>query len=278
MRKNKKFFYPAYYFTTHYSAFPIFTEQVKALLKEIVIAFQSFDEANRFIREHKMVKWIIIPGIIYTLLFIVAMILFARSANGAVTWLSQQLRIEPWLEKERSPALAFLFVMMGIMLRIVLFLFYFSLFKYLILIIGSPVFAYLSEKTEAIIENREHHFNLKQLLPDAMRGIKLALRNAGWQTVYMIALIFLSLFPVAGWIAPLIAVIVECYYYGSSMLDYGLARNDFTLPKSIFYSGRHKGLSIGNGIVFYIMHAVIILAPAFAIIASNLSVIKVKND
>jgi len=26
------------------------------------------------------------------------------------------------------------------------------------------------------------------------------------------------------------------------------------------------------------MHAVIILAPAFAIIASNLSVIKVKND
>ena len=248
------------------------------MLKEIVIAFQSFDEANRFIREHKMVRWIIVPGIIYTLLFIVAMILFARSANGAVTWLSQQLRIEPWLEKERSPVLAFLFVMMGIMLRIVLFLFYFSLFKYLILIIGSPVFAYLSEKTEAIIENREHSFNLKQLLPDAMRGVKLALRNAGWQTVYMIALIFLSLFPVAGWIAPLIAVIVECYFYGFSMLDYGLARNDFTLPKSIFYSGRHKGLSVGNGIVFYLMHAVIILAPAFAIIASNLSVIKVKND
>jgi CysZ protein len=81
------------------------------LLKEIVIAFQSFDEANRFIREHKMIKWIIIPGIIYALLFIVAMILFARSANDAVTWLSQQLRIEPWLEKERSPLLAFLFVM-----------------------------------------------------------------------------------------------------------------------------------------------------------------------
>lgn len=248
------------------------------MLKEIVIAFQSFDEANRFIREHKMFRWILVPGIIYALLFIVAMILFARSANDAVTWLSQQLRIEPWLEKERSPFLAFLFVMMGIMLRIVLFLFYFSLFKYLILIIGSPVFAYLSEKTEAIIENREHHFNLKQLLPDAMRGVRLALRNAGWQTVYMIALIFLSLFPVAGWIAPLIAVIVECYYYGFSMLDYGLARNDFPIPRSIFYSGRHKGLSIGNGIVFYLMHAIIIFAPAFAIIASNLSVIKVKND
>ena len=248
------------------------------MLKEIVIAFQSFGEANRFIREHKMYKWIIVPGIIYTLLFIVAMILFGRSANGAVTWLSTQLNIEPWLEKERNSLLSFLFVMMGIMLRIVLFLFYFSLFKYLILIIGSPVFAYLSEKTEAIIENREHHFNWKQLLPDAMRGAKLALRNAGVQTVYMVALIFLSLFPLAGWIAPIIAVLVECYFYGFSMLDYGLARNDFSLPKSIYYSGKHKGLSLGNGIIFYIMHVVIIFAPAFAIIASNLSVIKVKND
>ena len=255
----------------------IFT-QIYVLLKEIIIAFQSFEEANRFIREHKMIKWIIIPGIIYTLMFIVAMILFARSANEAVNWLSQQLRIEPWLQQERNAFLAFIFVMMGIMLRLVLFLFYFSLFKYLILIIGSPVFAYLSEKTEAIIEKREYKFNPRQILPDAKRGIRLAFRNAGWQTVYMIGLIFLSLIPVVGWITPLIAVIVECYYYGFSMLDYGLARNDFTLQKSVFYSGRHKGLSIGNGIVFYLMHVVIVFAPAFAIIASSISVIKVKTD
>src|SRR5262245_8793659 len=78
----------------------------------------------------------------------------------------------------------------------ILFLSYFILFKYLILIIGSPVFAYLSEKTEAIIENREYKFNLKQLLPGAKRGMRLAIRNAGWQTVYMIGLILLSLFPV----------------------------------------------------------------------------------
>ena len=225
-----------------------------------------------------MLKWTIIPGIIYTLLFIVAMILFIRSANDAVSWLSQQLRIEPWLQKERNPFLSFIFVMMGIMLRLVLFLFYFSLFKYIILIIGSPVFAYLSEKTEATLENREYKFNLKQILPDAKRGIRLAVRNAGLQTLYMIGLIFLSLIPVIGWITPLIAVIIECYYYGFSMLDYGLARNDIKLQQSYFYTSRHKGLAIGNGIVFYLMHAVIVFAPAFAIIASSLSVIKVKSE
>jgi CysZ protein len=264
--------------TGHSSPLLFIFTQIYVLLKEIVIAFQSFGEANLFVRKHKMVKWIIVPGIIYALLFIVAMILFARSANDAVSWLSQQLRIEPWLQQERSPILAFIFVMAGIMLRLVLFLFYFALFKYLILIIGSPVFAYLSEKTEAIIDNREYKFNFKQLLPDAKRGIRLALRNAGWQTVYMIGIILLSLIPVIGWITPLIAVIVECYYYGFSMLDYGLAKNDFTLQKSVYYSGRHKGLSIGNGIVFYMMHVVIVFAPAFAIIASSLSLIKEKTD
>ena len=48
------------------------------------------------------------------------------------------------------------------MLRLILFCFT-SFFKYIILIIGSPVFAYLSEKTEAIIEGKEHRFNWKDI-------------------------------------------------------------------------------------------------------------------
>ena len=77
-----------------------------------------------------------------------------------VSWISDQLGIEVWLQKERSEWLSFFFVMTGMMLRLVLVLFYFSLFKYAILIIGSPLFTYLSEKTEAIIDGKEHRFEL----------------------------------------------------------------------------------------------------------------------
>jgi len=251
------------------------------LLKEIIIAFQSFGEANIFIRQHKMLKWIIIPGIIYTLLFIVAMILFARSANDAVSWLSRQLRIEPWLQQERNAFLAFIFVMAGIMLRLVLFLFYFSLFKYLILIIGSPVFAYLSEKTEALIEEKDYPFNLGQLLKDMLRGITLAIRNTLWQTVYTIAILFLGLIPLVGWAAPIFALFIECYYYGFSMLDYSCERHKLSPAESINYIGAHKGLAIGNGIVFYLMHLVPIigwvLAPAYAVVAATISLYGVTN-
>lgn len=160
--------------------------------------------------------------------------------------------------------------------------FYFSLFKYIFLIVGSPVFAYLSEKTEAILEGRDYPFNFSQLLKDIVRGIKLALRNTLWQTVYTIAILILSMIPVVGWIMPVIAFVIECYYYGFSMLDYSCERHKLTPSQSIDFIGRHKGLAIGNGIVFFLMHGVLfigwILAPAYAVVAATISLYHQKDE
>jgi len=85
---------------------------------------------------------------------------------------------------------------------------------------------------------------------------------------------------VAGWITPLIALLVECYYYGFSMLDYSCERRRMTAAESIYYIGNHRGLAIGNGMVFYLMHILPIigwvLAPAYAVIAATLSMIEVN--
>lgn len=248
------------------------------MLKEIVIAIQSWSEAHRFIRQHKLWKWILIPGIVYTALFIVGMYFFWPAADDAISWISEQLKIDTWLQQKRSQWLSFFFVMMGMMLRLIMVMIFFALFKYLILIIGSPLFAYLSEKTEAIIENKEHSLNWKELKKDAFRSIRMALRNSIWQTVYLLGLAIMSLLPLIGWITPVIALFMECYYYGFSMLDYSFARNKFTRQQSIDFIGRHKGLAIGNGIIFYLMHVAIIFAPAYAIIAATLSVHRVKNS
>lgn len=248
------------------------------MLKEIVIAIQSWGEAYRFNQEHRFWKWIIGPGIIYTILFIIGMVVFWRSADFAVSWASSQLRIEPWLQQKRSEWLSFLFLMTGMMLRLVLVLFYFSLFKYLILIIGSPLFAYLSEKTEALIENKESPASGRELRKDCARGIRLALRNCLWQTFYLFTLILLSLVPLVGWVTPVVALMLEFYYYGFSMLDYSLNRNNFSYSQSIQFIGRHKGLAISNGFLFYLMHILIIFAPAYAIIGATLTVHKVKTN
>ncbi|MDQ3550629.1 MAG: EI24 domain-containing protein [Bacteroidota bacterium] len=251
------------------------------MLKEIVISIQSFFEAHMFIKKHRLWKWILIPGFIYTILFIFGMYFFWQSSNDAVTWLSSRIGLENWLQKQRSEWLSFFFMMMGLILRLVLVFFYFSLFKFLFLILGSPVFAYISEKTESILEGRDFPFSFKQLMKDAWRGIKLALRNAVWQTIYIFSLLLLSLFPLVGWISPLIALLVECYYYGFSMLDYSCERNKLSPSQSIDFIGRHKGLAIGNGMMFYLMHTIVIvgwiLAPSYAVVAATLSIHKIKT-
>jgi CysZ protein len=245
------------------------------LLKEIVIAIQSYSRAHQFIKNHRLWKWILIPGILYTLLFITGMYFFIRSSNNAVDYLSNVIGIEKWLQQQKSAFLSFLFVMGGIMVRLLLLLFYFSLFKYLFLIIGSPVFAYLSEKTAALLQGKDFPFSFKQLMKDVIRGIKLALRNTLWQAVYTVSLLILAFLPVIGWIAPIISIFIECYYYGFSMLDYSCERNKLSPTASIDFIGKHKGLAIGNGLIFYLMHTVPfvgwVLAPSYAVVAATIS-------
>jgi CysZ protein len=220
---------------------------------------------------------VIIPGLIYAALFITAMYFFGRSATDVVEYITHILRLSDRIQKFQNSFLGFLFTFAGVIFWLTLLLFYFSFFKYICLIIGSPLFAYLSRKTESIIEQNENIRNWKGIRQEAARSIKIALRNCFWQTVYLVALMVLTLIPVVGWIVPLVVLFLECYYYGFSMLDYGMARNNHTTSQSSHFIARHKGLAMGNGILFYLMHVVIILAPAYAIIAATLTVNQVKK-
>jgi CysZ protein len=249
------------------------------MLKEIIISLQAYYHAHRFITKHRLWKWIFIPGLIYMLLFCVGIYLFAVSSQSAIEFMLQKSGIEEWI---KSSWLSFLLIFAQVILYLILLLFYFSLFKYLFLIIGSPLFAYLSEKTESIIEGKDYPFSFKQLMKDIVRGIKLALRNMLWQTVYTISILILSLIPVIGWITPLLGLLVECYYLGFSMIDYSCERNKLSTSQSIGFIGRHKGLAIGNGMVFYLMHFIPLLgwllAPSYAVIAATISLYKAKTE
>ena len=251
------------------------------MLKDIIIAIQSYYQAHQFIVKHRLWKWIFIPGIIYALLFCGCIYLFWISSGNAIDSLLSITGLKKWMYTMEGSWLKFLFIFGQVILQLLLLLFYFSLFKFLFLIIGSPLFAYLSEKTEAIMEEKDFPFSVAQLLKDMARGIKLALRNAVWQTVYTISILIVSFIPFFGWFTPLFALLIECYYLGFSMLDYSCERNKLSASQSIVFIGKHKGLAIGNGMVFYLMHTVLIvgwiLAPSYAVIAATISIYKTRE-
>jgi len=200
---------------------------------------------------------------------------FGQTAGDFIEWMAMKTGLRGWIDQFSNSFVGFLFVFGTALLWLIMMLLYFSLFKFLFLIIGSPVFAFLSEKTAAIIEGKDFPFSFTQLGKDILRGIKLALRNSVWQTVYVLSILLLSLIPLIGWLTPILAVLVECYYYGFSMLDYSMERQKKTPAESIFYIGNHKGLAIGNGFIFYLMHMLPIigwiLAPSYAVVAATLS-------
>jgi CysZ protein len=252
------------------------------MLKEIIIAVQSYMEAHRFILKHRLWKWILLPGILYALLFFGSMYFFWITSKGVIEYVLNASDLTSWLLqfKESFWGLIILFIRIGV--QLILFFFYFSLFKYVFLIVGSPLFAYLSEKTEAILEEKEYPFSFSQFLKDIARGIKIALRNGLWQTVYSLSILILSFIPIVGLATTVMAFAIECYYLGFSMLDYSCERNKLSTSQSIDFIGKHKGLAIGNGIVFYMMHLVIIigwiLAPTYAVIAATLSLYKTRQQ
>ena len=231
--------------------------------------------------KNKLWKWILIPGIIYAVLFAMGIYFFWQSSSYLIDLLLSESGLKNWLQKADEGWLNFIFIFGQIVLQLILMLFYFSWFKYLFLIVGSPVFAYLSEKTEAIILNKDYPFSLKRFLSDVIRGIRIALRNTLWQTVYTVFILFLALIPILGWLTPLLALFIECYYFGFSMLDYTNERKQLSASESIDMINRHKGLAIGNGMVFYLMHALPfvgwVFAPGYAVVAATLSLQKEEN-
>ena len=251
------------------------------MLEEIIIAIRSYFRAHNFIVKHKLWKWIIIPGIIYAILFAIGIYVFWQSSAHVIDYFFSKTGLKVWLQKEHDSWLRFIFIFGQLIFQLILMLFYFSWFKYLFLIIGSPVFAWLSEKTEAIISNTNYPFDFNKYLNDIKRGIQIALRNTLWQTVYFVTILFLSLVPIIGWASPVLAIFVECYYFGFSMLDYTSERKGLSSSASIDFIGDHKGLAIGNGMVFFIMHAILfvgwVIAPGYAVVAATLSLQESKN-
>jgi CysZ protein len=251
------------------------------MLKEIIISIQSFFDAHRFINKHKLWKWILMPGLIYCIIFMIGLVMYGKTSNLFFNFILAKSGLKEWVDSFQDSWLNYLVLLVQAIVMVMLFLFYFSLFRFIFLVIGSPIFAYLSEKTESIIEGKEFPFSFPQFIKDIARGIRIALRNLLWQTVYVLAIFILSFIPIVGLITPLIGLFVECYYFGFSMLDYSSERNKLSTSQSITFIGKHKGLAIGNGMGFYVMHLLPILgwllAPSYAVIAATLSLHKARE-
>ena len=252
------------------------------MLKELILAIRAYFSAHRFIVQHKLWKWMIVPGIVYAYLFVVGMNYFSQSSSFFIEAIILRTGLKSWVDTLNSDLIGFFITMGSFWLWFTLLLFYFALFKYLFLILFAPFFAYLHLRIDAIKNETAFVFKSKAYRKLVARALLLNVTNLLWQTVYLIPIVIICTLPIIGWVTPIFTILIECYFLGAAMLDYSLASENKNKVAAAAYVNNHKGLPIGNGLVFYLLHFIPIIgwitAPFYSLIAAQLNTQEVKDN
>lgn len=231
-----------------------------SILQDVGIGIKAYTEALEFARKHRLWKLIVLCILCYMLVIGISGYLIWLSVGSGLDFLLNLKWIKGYVSFMDNYSWLKIITQVAFFISS-LFLFL-SIYKYIFLALASPLYAYISERTAEIINQKSYPFNLKNFLLDVWRGILISLKNFLKQTVLTIFFFLLSFIPVFGLFFSLVIVYLDCYYYGFSMLDYNCERERMNISQSNRYIADNKGLAIGNGFVMYLSFMLPIIGAA----------------
>jgi len=259
------------------------------------LAIKSYFRAIGFIFSNNLWWYFIFPIIINIAVFAGNVYAVGRLSTEIVTYINSSADFDQniWWGVALAWIITNLSFLVGIILKIVLFVIFSVIGGYVVLMLLSPVLAYLSEKTEKIVTGGTYETDMGQMLMDILRGIMIAVRNMFYELAWMLAVFIIGLFlqalPVVGQIIGLLSTIfmffVSSYFFGFSFIDYMSERRKLNVSQSVQYIRKNKGLAMGNGAMYSIFLLIpycgMFLASFVAIVsvvAAVLSVLEVEDN
>ncbi len=255
-------------------------------LQNLIKSFTDYGPALRFIFKHRLYWFFLIPIFFNVILFAGTFVAVSSFIDTLETISIDAIN----LENSNFWGADILQWLIGTSIGLVIHILFFFIFSYLsgyiILILLSPVLAYLSEKSEKILTGIEYPFSFRQLTKDIVRGIIIVIRNLFLEILIIIAIFFVSLIPIVGQVigllSPIILFLVASYFYGYSFVDYVLERKKLDVKHRVLFAKKKRGIITGNGIPFTLILLIpflgLFLAEFFAIIATVAAVISVNTD
>lgn len=229
------------------------------LFKNFGTGFRAYGKGLNMIFTKGLWWFFIFPILLNFIMMLASWLGIISIADAAENWVNVVLKFDKnsfFLAEYLESTSGFISSAVGWAVWFVSKLLFFVLYGlfggYIIIMLMSPVFAVLSEKTEEILTGNKYAFNGDQIMRDVVRGIMIAFRNMFIELGYMIAIFILSFFiPVLGGIiGTIILFFIASYFYGFAFIDYTNERRRLTLKQSVEFIRANKGLAIGNGIVF----------------------------
>lgn len=248
---------------------------------QVRLGVSTYAAAYRLIITNKLWAYVIAPGILNIFIFIISFLLVSAYSQELVSWalssISSFFSFPEWLSRVKEIVV----FLITIFIKIGFIFLYLSVYKYIILILMSPLLALMSERVENILTGKNYPFNWFDFLHDVVRGILLAIRNLVVELVLICLVFVLGFIPILNLIAPALLFYISSYYYGFSMLDYSNERKRFSIKQSIHFISMQRGVAFGNGAVFYLLLLIPfigwIIAPALSVTAAAIAREKMKD-
>ena len=163
------------------------------------LGIRAYGKAFELLFSRKFWWFLFFPVLILLFLFIGGNILVSYAGDNLYGLFGNQLRnlLEgvSWLQWVNGVSN----VLLKIVLKIIYFFFFAAFGGYLVLIFMSPVYSWLSERTEAYLSGKEYPFSWKQLFWEIFRGVGIALRNMFVQLLFSLFFFLCSFIPLVGY-------------------------------------------------------------------------------
>ncbi|WP_065220324.1 MULTISPECIES: EI24 domain-containing protein [Butyricimonas] len=234
---------------------------------------KAYGKAARLLFSGHFSYFLLFPVFIIVVLFIAGNYAVSCIGGGLSETVEQQ--IMEWISG--ISWLSWLSGTVGFIVRLLVRALYYILFisfgGYVVMVVMSPVYSWLSERTEAHLSGKEYPFNFGQLMWEIGRGIVISLRCMIFQFILTVILFFLSFIPLVGLVTPVLTFGVSAYFYGFAFMDYAVERKRFRVKESVRYMRHNAGMVVAIGTVFTLALMIPFIRVIVCCFVSLLSVI-----
>lgn len=224
------------------------------MLNNILKGIKSYGGTFKLISQLKLWKYFFVPiGISVLTATLVGLLTY--SLSGTIG--HQISRI--WIWETGKETFTTISTFIGGMFIIAIGL---VLYKHIIMALSAPFMSPVSEKIEAHLTGNNKHLHRNTSFKDQLwRGIRINVRNLFKELFLTVLILLIGLIPVIGFFATVLLFLTQAYYAGFGNMDYTLERH-FQYKDSIKFVKNHRGIAIGNGIIFMLF----LLLPVVGII------------
>jgi len=238
-------------------------------MKNILKAISAYGSSFSLISKLKLWKYFAIP----MLISFVTATLIGVSAWG---WSDNigKLIAKAWIWDWGKDTFTTISTVLGGLIILILGL---ILYKHIVMALSAPFMSPVSEKIERHFNPQAVHVhrdtsNAQQL----WRGVRINARNLGMELLLTIPILLIGFIPVIGVVSTVLLYAVQAYYAGFGNMDYTLERH-FSYEDSIQFVKKHRGIAIGNGLVFMLflfipIVGIILVLPLSVTSASKVTV------